>query len=569
MERTILVAEDSPTQAERLCLLLEGEGYRVDVAVNGREGLERAQSAPPDLIISDVVMPEMDGYALCQAVKSAEGTRRIPFVLLTERNTPADFIKGLQHGADNFITKPFEDDYLLARVRRIFENLDLRRQGHLDVEIVLNAGGRQLTLNADKQQLIELLFATLEELVRSNGRLMEPQRIVEEYARNLEAKVQERTRQLLQAEKLATMGTLLAGVAHELNNPLSVVLGHAALLCQAGGSGALAERAAKIDAAARRCARIVKNFLALAREQPPDRQQVQLNQVVQEAVELVAYQLRVDDVEVRFDLAADLPVISADPHQLHQVVVNLATNAHYAMRQTPPPRLLTLATRFDPAHGRIALEVADAGPGIPAEIQERLFEPFFTTKPPGEGTGLGLSLCQAIIEGHQGTIRLTSPPGQGALFLIELPVGAPRAAEQEAQSEAAGEPARGTAILVVDDEPEIGDILVELLAAEGHQVEMASDGARALDKLREQTYDVILSDIKMPRLDGPGLYREVERRYPGLERRFIFMTGDTLSPEVTDFLEAIGAPSVSKPFDPAQVRRVVLGSAWRERSDKG
>ena len=157
---TILVVEDSPTQAERLRLLLETEGHRVDVARNGREGLERARLAPPDLIISDVVMPEMDGYAFCRAVKSTETLRRIPFVLLTERNTPADIIQGFERGADNFITKPFEDEHLLARVRRIFEHLELRRQGRLDVEIALNVGGRSIVINADKQQMIELLFAT-------------------------------------------------------------------------------------------------------------------------------------------------------------------------------------------------------------------------------------------------------------------------------------------------------------------------------------------------------------------------------------------------------------------------
>ncbi len=200
MERTILVVEDSRTQAERLRLLLEDKGYRVELAADGREGLERVRVAPPDLIISDVVMPEMDGYAFCRAVKSTEALRRIPFVLLTERNTPGDVFKGFEGGADNFITKPFEDEYLLERVARIFENLDLRRQGRLDVEITLNVGGRRVVVNADKQQMIELLFATLEEVTRLNGRLLESQRVVEEYARTLEERVEERTAALRESE---------------------------------------------------------------------------------------------------------------------------------------------------------------------------------------------------------------------------------------------------------------------------------------------------------------------------------------------------------------------------------
>lgn len=556
MERMILVAEDSPTQAERLRLLLESDGYRVDVVPNGRAGLERVRLSPPDLIISDVMMPVMDGWAFCRAVKSVERTRRIPFVLLTQQNTPLDVIRGLEHGADNFIPKPFEDDQLLQRVRSITTNLALREQGRLDVEITLRLGGRDVTINADKQQMVELLFATLDEVVRTNERLEVARRTIEEHATDLEAKVQERTAQLLQAEKLATMGTLLAGVAHELNNPLSVVLGHALLLREAAEGGVHAQRAAKISTAAERCARIVKNFLALARSQPPERQQVQLNLIVQEAIELLAYQLRVDDVEVRFDLALDLPPLLADPHQLHQVVVNLATNAHYAMRRMPAPRALTIATRFDRAHGRVAIEVTDTGPGIPADVARRLFEPFFTTKPPGEGTGLGLSLCQAMIESHQGTIRVTGRPGQGAGFLIELPV-AQRAAESAAQAQPPAGHQRSKAILVVDDEPEVGDMLAELLSADGHEVDVVRSGAEALDKLGARTYDVILSDLKMPGLDGPSLYREVERRYPGLERRFIFLTGDTLSHEVREFLATTDVPSVSKPFDVAEMRRTI------------
>jgi signal transduction histidine kinase len=527
------------------------------VVANGREGLERIQSAPPDLIISDVVMPEVDGYAFCRAVKSAERTRRIPFVLLTERSTPADFIKGLQDGADNFITKPFEDDYLRERVRRIFENLDLRRQGRLDVEVTLNAGGRQLAINPDKQQMIELLFATLEDLVRMNGRLAEAQRIVEEYAHNLEAKVRERTDQLLQTEKLAAMGSLLAGVAHELNNPLAVVLGRADLLAQQLAGSPLQSRAELIAEAAERCARIVRNFLALARQRSPERQAVQLNQIIQEAVELVAYPLRVDDVEVRLELAPSLPVLWADPHQLHQVLVNLITNAHQAMRQAPPPRRLTLATRAESAAGRVVLRVADTGPGIPAEVRPRIFEPFFTTKPPAQGTGLGLSICQGIIEGHGGSIRVESPLGEGAVFVIELPVEAPPVAERAGRAAEALPSVRRRTILVVDDEPEIAAVLAEMLSTDGHEVETAGNGRIALARLRERTYDLILSDLRMPELDGAGLYRELERERPELLSRLIFLTGDELGGETTAFLQRTGAQALAKPVHADDVRRVV------------
>ncbi len=682
MERRILVVEDSPTQAEHLRLLLQGEGYRVEMARNGREGLDRVRRIRPDLIISDVVMPEMDGSAFCEAVKSDEATRRIPFVLITQKNTALDILMGLERGADNFIPKPFEDHYLLERIERIFEHLEFRVRGRLEVEITLRTGKREIQITADKQQIVELLFSTFEDLCLLNRRLEASQRTVDEYARTLEAKVEERTRQLQEAnqtlqtlihasplpiftldpagnvqswnaaaerlfgwaaqkvlgrphpivppesqdefraghnrvlrgktitgrevrrrrrdgspidvvfsaaplyeatgqvrgsmaivaditerkrteealrqsEKLAAMGSLLAGVAHELNNPLAAIMGEGEFLRAAVGRGPLAARAAKIVDAADRCARIIRNFLALARRRPAARQPTALNQIVREALELVAYPLRVDGVEAALDLAPDIPALWADSHQLHQVVVNLITNAHHAMRETAPPRRLTVATRFDAARGRVSLRVADTGPGIPPDIRERVFEPFFTTKPLDQGTGLGLSLCQGIIEEHGGSIQVESPPGRGATFLVELPVTAAPPAAPEPLAEEDMEPVRGKAILVADDEPAIAELLADLLAMDGHHVDAVENGARALDKLGERAYDLILANIRMPDLDGPGLYREVERRHPHLARRFIFLTGDALTPETRGFLEEPGRTSLGKPFALHEVLRVV------------
>jgi two-component system NtrC family sensor kinase len=361
--------------------------------------------------------------------------------------------------------------------------------------------------------------------------------------------------QLIQSEKLAAMGNLLAGVAHELNNPLSVVTGHAAIL-RSTGDPRTAERAQRMSDAAERCARIVRSFLGLARQRPPERGQVRLNQVVREAVELLAYALRVDDVEVVRELAEPLPVLWADGHQLHQVVVNLVSNAHHALREVSGRRGITLTTRAA-GDRRVVLEVADTGPGIPPEIRARLFEPFFTTKPPGQGTGLGLALCKGMIEAHGGTIAVTSEPGQGTVFRIELPVEDRPATDAEAPGRETRPPTGSRTILVVDDEPEIGELLAEMLAADGHEVETAVNGRAALDRLRESTYDVIISDIRMPELDGPGLYREIARRYPHLVRRLVFITGDTLGSESTAFLRQIRAITLGKPFDLNDVQRAI------------
>jgi two-component system NtrC family sensor kinase len=371
------------------------------------------------------------------------------------------------------------------------------------------------------------------------------------------ATLQRTQAQLLQTEKLAAMGQLLAGVAHELNNPLAVVMGRTALLAEQLAGSPLVTQAEKIALAAERSARIVRNFLALARQRPPERQPVELNHVVRESVELLAYQLGIDNVEAVLDLASGLPLLWADPNQLHQVMVNLVSNAHHALRGRRPPRRVTITTRADATRSRVTLTVADTGPGIPADVQGRIFEPFFTTKPTGQGTGLGLSLCRGIVEGHDGSIWLESAPGQGATFRLELPAASPADPHREPAGPVSSGRLPGQAILIADDEPEVADMLAEILAADGHRVDTVSNGVAALARLRDQAYDIIVTDVKMPELDGPGLYRELERRHPALLRRVIFLTGDTLSSEVTEFLETTGVCSVSKPFTLDEIRRAI------------
>jgi nitrogen fixation negative regulator NifL len=383
--------------------------------------------------------------------------------------------------------------------------------------------------------------------------------------KRMETELEREREARLQSDKLAAMGQLLAGVAHELNNPLAVVLGRAALLRRALKDGPLAHGAEQIGLAAERCGRIVKNFLALARQYPSERDAVDLNGVVQEAVELLAYPLRLDSVQVVWDLGADLPTLWADGHQLHQVVINLITNAHYAMRQSAGPRQLTLTTRQDVARARLLLGVADTGPGIPPEVLPRLFEPFFTTKPPGQGTGLGLSLCRGFVEEHEGTITVESVPGQGARFRVELPLTVPGDVAPSPVDEARPV-VRGQSILVVDDEAEVASVLAEILAIDEHRVEVAPNGKVALGRILEQPYDLVLSDMKMPELDGPGLYRRLEGLGHPVVKRIVFLTGDDLGPETRAFLAQTGAPRVSKPFTPGEIRQIVQ-QVLRARTD--
>jgi signal transduction histidine kinase/CheY-like chemotaxis protein len=409
-----------------------------------------------------------------------------------------------------------------------------------------------------------ILYLVLFPLVRQVYGRQVREEALQAHAADLETQVIVRTQELetqrealFQAEKVAAMGQLLAGVSHELNNPLSTIVGYTQLLLIRVGAGPMAEHLQKIAKSAERCTRIVTNFLALARQYPPERQLTRLNQLVDDAVELLAYSLRIDNVEVIRRLAPDLPQLWADPHQIQQVIVNVLTNAHQALRGVSTRRRLVLTTRYERTSERIVLEVADSGPGVPADISGRIFEPFFTTKAPGQGTGLGLSLCRGIIDSHDGVFRLETTPGGGATFVIELPAGAPAGADGPQRAEAGLDPAPGKTILVVDDEPDVAELLSEALLLDGHRVDTANSGAAALNRLRDRSYDLVFSDMKMPGMSGVELYDEVARRRPGLERRIIFITGDTLNPVTKQFLDRTGAVSLSKPFHVDAIRRLV------------
>jgi PAS domain S-box-containing protein len=361
-----------------------------------------------------------------------------------------------------------------------------------------------------------------------------------------------------QAERLSALGSLLAGVAHELNNPLSIVVAHATLLeDMASADPALVARTRKIRTAAERCARIVQTFLGLARRRPPERRPLKIADVVEAAFDLVGYTLRSAGVRVTRSLPEGLPEISADADQLVQVMINLLTNAQQALQSREHPRLLAIAAEAT-AEGGIRLSVADNGPGVSAEMRERVFDPFFTTKPEGVGTGVGLSLCRGIVTAHAGTIVLDETPGGGVTVRIVLPPGRP-AGEGAAAAETAPTlvTRRLRTALVVDDEPEVGAVLAEILRADGIAVETASDGAGAQAILDTHDVDLILTDLRMPGVDGMALHRWLVETRPELAKRVVFVTGDRISTAIDIALRDTGRPVLAKPFAPADVRRVV------------
>jgi len=320
----------------------------------------------------------------------------------------------------------------------------------------------------------------------------------------------------------------------------------------------LAMRAGKIRAAAERCAKIVQTFLAMARQKPPTRGQVDVNAVVRGALDLTAYGLRSTGVEIDYDLAPDLPPLKADIDQLHQVLANLFVNAQQALQEVNHRRHLSIVTRRGRQPGTIEVEVADNGPGVPEAIRRRVLEPFFTTKPQGSGTGLGLSFSHGVIEAHGGTLELLEMR-EGAAFRVTLPAlgsDAPTKDVDNASPPAAGDHGRGHA-LVVDDEAEIADTLAEILEAQGYRVRIAGNGAEAKRQLATRDFDLILSDLRMPGIDGPALHAWIKAERPHLLNRLGFVTGDTMGPGAVRFLAESGRLSLEKPFTPQAVRDFV------------
>ena len=370
--------------------------------------------------------------------------------------------------------------------------------------------------------------------------------------KRLEDQARDLYHQLLQAEKLAALGQTISGVAHELNNPLATILTWAERLAQRPADDQTKRGLAAILAESERAARIVRNLLTFARKRHTTRAMVNLNQVIRETLALRSYEQRLSNIAIIDALASGLPQVFADPHQMQQVLLNLIINAEQAMIGAHGRGTLILRTWHDPERDAVVLEVHDDGPGVPDEVQPKIFDPFFTTKEVGKGTGLGLTVAYAIVQEHGGRLMVKSPPEGGASFFVELPVSEaglaqalPKAPERTFTTPAS---AAGASVLVIEDEVALGTAVAEALVDAGFIVDRAGDGLEALDRVRARDYDLIVCDLKMPRLDGPSFFRELEKENAPMTRRILFVTGDVAGTDAERFLEDSGCRWLAKPF---------------------
>jgi signal transduction histidine kinase/CheY-like chemotaxis protein len=389
--------------------------------------------------------------------------------------------------------------------------------------------------------------------------------------------------QVLRVERLAALGQLISGVAHELNNPLTSIMGYAQLLLGRQNAGDRAE-AHRLHEEAERARRIVGNLLMFAREAPPERRPVDVNEIVERTVALRSYELKLENILLERELAPRLPRVLADPHQVQQLVLNLLVNAEQAISSGGradetggrPRGRIRIRTSARGA-SRVVLEVTDDGPGIPAEMEARIFDPFFTTKPMGQGTGLGLSIARGIVSEHGGEIFVLRERSGGTrpresadtTMVVELPALAsehPRMAEESRQPPAIRRTVqtaqhaatrRRLRVLVVEDEPTVAQLVADVLTDEGHRVETVLDSRDGLARTRQKQFDLVICDLRMPHLDGRGFYEALLREGTAAHTSLIFITGDTLAPRTLAFLEKYGLPYLAKPFLVEELNEIV------------
>jgi len=487
----VLIADDDPYLRSILRRMLEGQGHRVEEAVNGAQCVEVFGQLKPDVILLDVMMPVMDGFAACARLRQLPGGDKVPIVMISVLDDHQSVTRAFEVGATDYMTKPLNVQILLNRVHYMLSAMRTERlisRAKKEWEATFDAVADLIVLTDLNGLIVRCNRATVERLgVKFVDILGRP--IKEVLLRDLETKelgitisgrevelpslggcfaisvypihvqdsldglvyvmrdITERKQmeaQILASQKLADLGTLAAGIAHEINSPLQVITGVSQTLLDRHASGTLdAERLQKglitIHRSGWRCAEIVRALRTYAHASATELVATDLNEVVRDTLLLVENQLRSwDNIKITTELGENLPTLHCDRNQMAQLLINLLTNARDAM---PNGGTIVIRTSYDPARQSILLSVSDTGVGIPEDVKDKIFDPFFTTKPPGQGTGLGLAIVAGIIRAHHGEISLQTGVGKGTTFTVMLPQeysGLPSSSERDIISSDSG-----------------------------------------------------------------------------------------------------------------------------------
>ncbi|HJU99722.1 MAG TPA: response regulator [Burkholderiaceae bacterium] len=436
-ETEILIVEDSPTQAERLRRLIQSMRYRARVAGNGRLALEAIRASKPQLVLSDIVMPEMDGYTLCRAIKTDEQLRDIPVILVTSLTDPKDIIRGIECGADNFIRKPYSEEYLLNRIGHMLMNQKLRRSQNMEIGIALYLGDQKHFINAERQQILDLLISTYEQAVQVNSELQARERQVIElnmrlahHAGELETINREIALKNLELAEASRMkSAFIANMSHELRTPLNAIIGFTGALLMKLPGPLTTEQDKQLNtirASARHLLSLINDILDVAKIEAGKVsltvEPVQCQQLVTEAIDSVRPLALQKGLALEVALDEQPLTVDTDRRALTQILLNLLNNAiKFTEKGTVR---VSLAVRDSEDGPRVEFTVADSGAGIREEDQAKLFQAFSqldsTSTRHAEGAGLGLYLCQNLANLIGGSLFFTSDFGHGSTFTLAL-----------------------------------------------------------------------------------------------------------------------------------------------------
>ena len=587
----ILVVEDSPTQAQQLQFILEAEQFSVELAPNAEIALQRVADQAFDMIISDIMMPGLSGYELCDRVKKDAKGFNIPVILLSTLADPMDIIRGLECGADNFITKPYEPEQLIDRIQTVFQNRRARIQGKLAFGVEVVFLGKKFIVNSEKEQILDLLIATFEDIVRTNrglqqskAELVAAKAEIETYALELERRVEERTKQLVeqqqqlaQSQKMEAVGQLTGGIAHDFNNLLTVITGAAEILSDdVTDQPELATTLSMINEAAQRGAELTQRLLAFARKQPLQPRATDTNELVSTAIKLLRPTLG-ENIEIESMFEEHAWPALVDPGQLTTAIVNLAVNARDAMPNGGKLTLETGNVRLDEAYAAanrevspgayVMIAVSDNGTGIPAAIIDKVFDPFFTTKEVGKGTGLGLSMVYGLVKQSGGHIKIYCEDGLGTCIKLYLPSAAGRNVEFVGTTTAVPIQRGTETILVVEDDPLVRSYAIAQLRALGYRTIPAANADEALAFIDQGTRcDLLFTDVIMPgSRNGRELAGELMRRRP--ELKVVYTSGYSQSAIVHHGRLDPGVLLLTKPYRRSELAQIVRAALNEARLD--